>query len=209
MEDHISTKTIEQLLTLQSQMDKEYARNEIFGDHDITLDEESMPWILNHMKCFVRQSRRDKRVKEVYFYPYSVGNQDDEVWDKVGEAIGNLQALERLGISTLNLNINYHDNDDDDDGKDQVVPKLDWKMLARILSHVRQNVHVELHDSDRWDAEEVQALARAIRGHPTISGLILAITTSPMKLWMCYIQRWQLCQLWNRSDFLIIRNRHG
>jgi hypothetical protein len=44
------------------------------------------------------------------------------------------------------------------------------KMLARIFEHVRQDVKIELHESDRWDVEEVQALATAIRGHPTITG---------------------------------------
>jgi hypothetical protein len=119
-----------------------------------------MPWILNHIDCFVSQSRGNARVEEVIFYPFLVYNQEDDVWDKLGEAIGNLQALKSLGISSLYCS--YFD----EDCNDQVEP--DWGKLERILSHVWQKVEVEFHD-DQWDVEDVQAFAGAIRGHPTIT----------------------------------------
>jgi hypothetical protein len=103
----------------------------------------------------------------VIFYRFSVGGQDDDAWDKVGQAIGNLQALKSLSISSYD---GFDDDDDSDDDYDQVVLNPDWKILARILSHVRQNIGINL-DVNVLDVEEVQmlTLARAIRGHPTIT----------------------------------------
>jgi hypothetical protein len=52
------------------------------------------------------------------------------------------------------------------------LPNSDWgeRKLARILSHMRQKVKVGLlHNSNLWTLGEVQALAQAIRGHPTIT----------------------------------------
>jgi hypothetical protein len=49
-------------------------------------------------------------VTEVSLYPlYSIDDQDDDAWDKVGQAIGNLQALGKLHIRTPN----YLNVDDD------------------------------------------------------------------------------------------------
>jgi hypothetical protein len=54
------------------------------------LDEYSIPWILNHSDCFVSQSRGNKTVKILAFYLHvpsgSLGD-DDDVWDKRGQAI--------------------------------------------------------------------------------------------------------------------------
>jgi hypothetical protein len=74
----------------------------------------------------------------VKLYPNTLnynGHDDEvEVWDKVGEAVGNLLSLERLRISTHDRT--YGDDDDDDDD-DEVVPNPGWERLARILSHMR------------------------------------------------------------------------
>jgi hypothetical protein len=140
-----------------------YARNDILGGQDLLLDEDSIPWILNHIDCFVSQSRGNENVEEVCLCLHALfDGRDDDVWEIVGQAISNLQALEMLHIDTR-----ADRADDDHDGR-RVVPTTSWEILARILSHVRQKVRVQLDDSNTWAVEEVQALARAIRGHPTI-----------------------------------------
>jgi hypothetical protein len=166
MGDH-ATETIQRLQNRRD--DEKYARDH-FLDTDgrcLALDEESLDWILNHIDCFVSQSRGNKRVEGVIFYPYALHGYDGEVWDKVGQAIGNLEVLEELQIP----NHKFHDDDDE-----LVVPIPDWERLARILSHMRQKIKVNLYNYDDagdeyelWTEGEAQGLARAIRGHPTIT----------------------------------------
>jgi hypothetical protein len=118
--------------------------------------------------CFARQSQGYENVEVLVLYPhayYNKGQEDgywekDGLWDKVGQAVGNLQALKCLQFSSL---LPYHH----EDFHEVAIP--DGEILARILSHMRQKVRVDHADYDRWDAEAVQALARGIRGHPTIT----------------------------------------
>jgi hypothetical protein len=77
--------------------------------------------------------------------PYSVDGQDDEIWFKVGQAIGNLQALYRLHISSrsdLDEGDYSDDEDEDEDDNEVVLPVRipDWELLARILRHI---LHLE------------------------------------------------------------------
>jgi hypothetical protein len=129
------------------------------------LNEEAMALILDHIDCFVSQSRGNRSVERMFLYPYALyGHDDDAVWDKVGQALGNLQALEGLRIS----NKKFDGNNEYD-----VVPVPNWERVARILSHMRQNFGVNPDedyndDGDDWTVGEAQGLARAIRGHPTI-----------------------------------------
>jgi hypothetical protein len=128
MVDYISETSVEQL---QNRLDDEkYARDRFLGGSDLDLVEESMHWIVNHIDCFVSQSRGNRTVTDMICYPYARHGYDEEVWDKVGQAIGNLQALEGLQISIHK----FHDDDDDDD---EVVPIPDWDRLACILRRIR------------------------------------------------------------------------
>lgn len=54
--------------------------------------------ILNRIDCFVSLSRGNRKVKQAILNPYSVSGHDDEVWDKIGQRIANLQALKCLII---------------------------------------------------------------------------------------------------------------
>jgi hypothetical protein len=151
------------------QIENEARCGRLLGVHDLELDEreDSIPWILNHIDYFVNESRSNERVKEVYLSPYLLVGQDIELWDKVGQAVGNLQALSWIHISTHNYE--YHC-----DGNEE-VPITDWEILARILSHVRQRITLIVtpdEDEDRgsaWRAENSRSFARAIHGHPTIT----------------------------------------
>jgi hypothetical protein len=72
------------------------ATGHLLGQQRLVLDEASLPWILNHIDCFVSRSRGNKIIKEVFLYPYSVNGMDYEVWDKVGLAVGNLHGIKTL-----------------------------------------------------------------------------------------------------------------
>jgi hypothetical protein len=119
--------------------------------------------VLIDIDCFVSQSRGNDNVKEVWLCLHALfGDGNDVVWDKLGEAIDYLQVLEMFSTDTR---AERADGGHDDD---LLVPARGWEILARILSHVRQKVTVEL-DFNTWAVEDVQALARAIRGHPAIT----------------------------------------
>jgi hypothetical protein len=145
MGDH-STETLEHLLERQ---DEQHAR-ELLERTYLYWDEDSMKWILNHIDCFVSQSRGNESVEEMVLHPYALYGQGDEVWDKVGQAIGNLQALKALRIST-------DSNDDDDyyDNDNQVGPNSDWGGTGSYLQSYatdgrpcpRQNQSVECRRS--------------------------------------------------------------
>jgi hypothetical protein len=136
--------------------DEKFAREQLLGESYLSLDEGTISWIANNIDCFVSQSRGNVSVREVILQKHAFNGHGDDVWDKVGQAVGNLQALETLRII-------YYKNHDVDS------PTLVWEILGRILSRVRQKIKVVLDSSDDWAVGEVQALGRAIRGHPTIT----------------------------------------
>ena len=59
----------------------------IFYGEDLVLDLDSFHSILNDIDFFVSESRGNKSVTDVSFAPYSGDDQDDEVWDKLGQAL--------------------------------------------------------------------------------------------------------------------------
>jgi hypothetical protein len=95
--------------------------------------------------------------------PHASFNGYDDVWDKVGQAVGNFQSL---------MCIQMCSNDEYDSDEDEDSPILDWDMLARILRHIRQSVKVAINDFHLRTIEEVQPFARAIRGNPTITSFV-------------------------------------
>jgi hypothetical protein len=126
---------------------------------NLHLDNRNISLISDHVDHFVNQCGGSETVEDVLFYPYSLVGKDNEFWDKVGQAIGNLQSLEGLQIR-----FSRSENEDVPSG----IP--DWEIMASILRHVRQKVRVYFEDDEyMWTTEEVEALTRAIRGHPTIT----------------------------------------
>jgi hypothetical protein len=156
--------------------DENYECERLLYSQDLILDDDSIEWILKHIDCFVRHSRGNESVEELYLWPdaylhpYDFSKHDDDAWAKFGQAIGNLRGLGRFHMRPPN----YQDDD-------EVIALSDWKILALILTHVRQNIALivtptydEDEDDDEadvsaWLAEEVQPIARAIRGHPTMT----------------------------------------
>jgi hypothetical protein len=147
---------------------EEYALEILGGQTLFLTDDYTISWILRHIKEFVSQSRGNTRIQQVVFRPrYACDRRGDGVWDKLGQAIGNLEALDTL---TFAIPI-FHN-------PAQNLHKSDWGGLNRTLSCVRRNVRVNVtelddgtmtHDHGRWAVEDVQALGRAICGHPSIT----------------------------------------
>jgi hypothetical protein len=159
MEDSTS-----ETLQCQRRRDEEYVRDNILDGYSLTLDKNSMLCILKIVDSFLSQSRGNKSVNQVVIYScssYGYGV-DDEVWYKVGQAIGNLQALKRVMIDNRFLDGGYFNVE-----QELIVP--DWEILARILSQVRQKIEVNTTMSRFWRVEESRLFARAIHGHPTIT----------------------------------------
>jgi hypothetical protein len=86
MGDH----STERLHHLQNHQNNEKIIRDDFLGENLYLTLDSLPLILNHTDCFVSQSRGNESIQHLHLYPYSVYGQDYEVWDKVGQAIGNL-----------------------------------------------------------------------------------------------------------------------
>jgi hypothetical protein len=156
-----TTETME----FQSRQNAEaYARDRFFCVKScLTLDEDTISWISNHSDCFESQSRGNESVEEVWLCPHVLNGHNDDVWDKVGQAIGNLQALMRLCIDNPRRNCR----------EDQDPPTPDWERLARILSHMRQKISLTVIPIEvyhpAWRAEDSRLFAQAIHGHPTIT----------------------------------------
>jgi hypothetical protein len=103
---------------------EEYARNQLLGRRRLYLNEFTISLTLDHIDCFVSQSQGNESVEEVYLYPYVTSNgHDDDGWDKLGQAIGNFQALKMLSISGS-------------------IP--DFEILVRILKYVRRKITLDL-----------------------------------------------------------------
>jgi hypothetical protein len=186
-DDTIYKKALSKLMSsdttvFENRQNEKYAQEHFLSGQHLHLneDEDAVEWILKHIDCFVTKSRGNESVEEVTLYPYSVNGCPDDAWDKLGQAIGNLQALGELHIRTPN----YHDDSDSEDSEyydmfrrvhDEVVhiPHPDWEILARVLRHVRQKITLtvaphEVHDST-WRVEDSRSFARAIHGHPTMT----------------------------------------
>jgi hypothetical protein len=149
----------------KSRKNEEYAREQLLIRNHLTLDEGSLPWILNHIDCLVSQSRGNRTVKTVHLHPYAFIGHDhgDEVWEKLALAIRSLEVVEWFRISTYGKpRRRTHDFHEE-----VAVPIPNWDRLACIISNTQQKI--ELHYCPPWDVEEVQALCRAIRGHPAIT----------------------------------------
>jgi hypothetical protein len=132
--------------------DEKYVRDHILNNYSLILDKNSMDWIMKQSIAFsVRVEVTKASMKRCYI-------NDDEVWYKVGQAIGNLQALKRIIIHNNLFLLDQYYND-----------VLDWEILARILSQVRQKIEIDASKIRAWDAEESRSFARAIHGHPTIT----------------------------------------
>jgi hypothetical protein len=132
---------IRKVLSATSMIVSTYDDNGVFSDID----------------SFVKLSQGNTSITEVDFYPYDKEG-DDALWEKVGEGLANLKSLERLTI---------YFEEEDEANADEPTPRPDLGTLAIVLPYLRQELVVNTFNY-AYSREEVKALARAIRRHPTI-----------------------------------------
>jgi hypothetical protein len=116
-----------------------------------------------NIDSFVARTRENTSVHTVELYPFDSDAGNYEFWDKMGQIVGNLMELQTL-------NIHFLPYAESSDYRDEAhVP--DWEILTRILRHLRRKIVLSssIEDYDA-ESEEIQGLARAIHGHPMISG---------------------------------------
>jgi hypothetical protein len=157
-------ESIEKVLEAQNRRKNEaYARDQLLGRPGLNLDYLSLSWIVKHIDCFVSQSRGNETLRKLWLFPREFSRHEDTVWDKVGTAIGNLQALDTLHIY-LPPSRDYPDDLYED------LPLADWEIFTRILSNVRKRIKLNVEPRPArapvWRVEYFQSFARAIRGHP-------------------------------------------
>jgi hypothetical protein len=120
-------------------------------------------FLFDNIDSFVALSREDTSVVSLDLFPFDSDARNYEFWDKVGQMVGNLMELQTITINFLP----YTESDDDDDGGNF---SSDWQILTRILRYLRRKVELcSIHDCEP-EGEEIEGLARAMHGHPMISG---------------------------------------
>jgi hypothetical protein len=142
---------------------------ERLGQCGISVGRDHEPWIFANIDSFVNLTRGNDCIKMVFIAPHTVDDVDDDVdndsnelFDKVGRGVGNLTALKNLYCSL-----------------EPPSAATSREVLARLLSHVRQNIKLNIHflrgetfaEEVEAFAEEVEAFASAIRGHRTITDI--------------------------------------
>jgi hypothetical protein len=165
------------------------ARDHFLVGPNLRLYEDSIPWILNHIDCFVSQRRGNESVKDVYSWPHAFHGHEEDGWNKVGQTVGNLLSLETFFISTLGRTNSEHG------------PDWEERYLACILSRVRRKVRVELDGLYQWPVgKDRRSLERFM---DTLRLQVLWVVEGfRTNLWIHYIRHWQHYQLWSLSDFL-------
>jgi hypothetical protein len=139
--------------------DVEELVREVLSYSDLEITKRSA-FIFDNIDSFVALSRDNTSIETLDLYPFDSDAGNYEVWDKVGQMVGNLMELQ-----VINIHFSHHIY-----FIDEPPPIPDWETLTRILGHVQRKVKLHLR-TEEYDAdvEEIQGLARAIRGHPMIS----------------------------------------
>jgi hypothetical protein len=147
--------------------DEEILRRALSGDNLVVIlsdrftmfhDERDSSVALNRenglsrlVDSFVALSQGNDTVGRVRLHPHDIDPGNYELWDKVGQGVGNLKSLSVLSI--------YLNNS---------LGETDWEILARILPHIKSMIKLQFVNGDIETTEEMRAFARAIQGHPTI-----------------------------------------
>jgi hypothetical protein len=127
-------------------------RNELIGPCMRITKKDSI--MFDNIDSFVALSRDNTSVQAVAFNPFDSEPGNYEVWDKVGQIVGNFTELNLISL-------NFLPYPDDNDGDEARMP--DWETLTRILPYLRRKVSLSLSRTG-YDAEveHIQGLARAI-----------------------------------------------
>jgi hypothetical protein len=155
--------------TSESESDSDESRSDdptrlLEGDA-LFLHEHNLPGILAFMDESVSMSRGNSSIESLTLYAYSLSEiydkrhilgLDEGVWERLGEVIGNLEALKTISILC------------DDGPENGATPN--WERLACIIRHIRQSVIVDIDGFCQWGSVETLPFVQAIHGHPTIKG---------------------------------------
>jgi hypothetical protein len=149
-----------------------------------------LPGFFYQIDSFVALSRGNDTIEIVYLFPYDVDPGNYEVWDKVGQGVGNLKSLALLKPCINNR-----------------FDEANWEILARILPHIQNKIELNIFGGRIEGTEEMRAFARTIQGHPAItrfdtstSGFSFETTAtlcSALKPPLPYVLLWPLSRILN------------
>jgi hypothetical protein len=123
--------------------------------------------LFSDIDSFMKLSEGNTSVTDVHFYPFDKEG-DDELWEKMGKCLANLKSLERFTINFDEENLEEQTN------PDYLDFRANFGTLEIVLPYLRQGLVFQAFSFNPADVvltysqEEVKALARAIRRHPTI-----------------------------------------
>jgi hypothetical protein len=126
---------------------------------DVSQNDDHGGFLFSNIDSFVKLSQGNTSITSVHFYPYGKEG-DDVLWEKLGKGLANLKSLEHFFILS-----------DEERNDDDPTPRPDFRTLAIVLPYLRQAFSLTIcrrDDNVDYSREEVKALARVIRGHPTI-----------------------------------------
>jgi hypothetical protein len=132
--------------------DEETLRRALCDDHLTLYTSNDNARVFAEVDSFVAQSHGNTSIKHVFLRPYDADPGIYELWDKVGQGVGNLKYLSVLRICLRHS-----------------LGEPDWEILARILSPIQNKIELELRFTAIEGTEEMRAFARAIQGHPAIT----------------------------------------
>jgi hypothetical protein len=160
---------------MEDEADEERIRDELSEDC-LGISKDLNPFMFANADSFAKLSRENTTVRAVEFYLFDGDAGNYELWDKVGQIVGNLMELHTLSIRFLPP---FPESDDDDDSGDEAFV-ADWEILTRILRYIQHKFQLYLSPEGEEGevVEEIQGLARAIHGHPMISGFISPVVFS-------------------------------
>jgi hypothetical protein len=105
---------------------------ELCRDHLVLDMSDDCDRFFAEVDSFVALSQGNDYVRRVTLYPYDLGSRNYELWDKVGQGVGNLKSLDEFVICL------YRNN----------TEAPDWETLARILPHIQNKITLRI-DSGR------------------------------------------------------------
>jgi hypothetical protein len=144
----------------QVMTDKEILRGALCGDHlRLNVTDDYGARIFAEVDFFLAQSQGNTSIKVVTLHPYDLGSRNYELWDKVGQGVGNLKSFSVLVIY-------LHDR----------LNELDWEILARILPHIQNKITLRIDSGLIQGIEETRTFARAIQEHPAITRIDTAVS---------------------------------
>jgi hypothetical protein len=150
---------------------EEMIREDLLRSEYLSLYNDRAPWLLTHADSFISMSRCNHIVEEVDLYLYAYDDNEDaasyDIWDTIGQGIGNLEAFESLNV--------YVSGDPDSGPIENTQQRSpDWERLGYILKHLHKAITLEVDDATETEshsryAVDVDSFARMLRGQPMVA----------------------------------------